>query len=170
MFSIRRDFGLFGKMFGVPRAWLSRIGAFCASWTVEGNILNLVIPEFPDPVKNPIRLSIDADALRDLLGAGAAGTVKSVDGHSPDSDGAVSFGLASGRIVMTDSSGHLSAVSTAPVASASITVVTSVDWDSANHRLTRKTRTLTFTHGVLTNAGTESAAGVIDTATLIRWS
>lgn len=78
MFSIRRDFGFFGKIFGVPRAWLSRVGAFCSSWSVEGNLLTLSIPENPDPLRNPIRLGLNSDAIAALTGS-ASGTGTAVD-------------------------------------------------------------------------------------------
>jgi len=52
-----------------------------------------------------VALDLDVDNLRSVLNIGT-GTVTSVDGHSP-TDGAVSFGLTGGRMVKTDSNGHL---------------------------------------------------------------
>lgn len=67
MFTLRRDFGMFGRLFGVPRAWLSRVGAFCSSWCPEGGLVTLKIPDFPDPTKNPIKVGIDEDELKKFV-------------------------------------------------------------------------------------------------------
>jgi len=191
MFSIRRDFGFAGKIFGVQRAILSRICAFCSSWSVEGNIIKLSIPEFPDPTKNPIKLSIDEDALREAVGGGS-GSVNSVDGHSPDENGAVSFGLTSCRVVTTDSNGHLtsasaltadrhvvtdangnlSTLSSSGVTSASgggLEVVTAVTWNASSHKLTITKRKLVFEKGIVKTIESATNADV-DVATLITWA
>ena len=85
MFSIRRDFGLSGKIFGIPRAVLARVCAFCSSWSVEGKVIKLEIPEFPDPEKNPIKLSVDEDELRSIVGGGS--------GSAPENPGSAKTSL-----------------------------------------------------------------------------
>lgn len=56
-----------GKLFGIPRRWLTRIGSFCASLTVGHPILTIRKPDFPDPVKDPVEIGIDEDALKDFV-------------------------------------------------------------------------------------------------------
>lgn len=122
------------------------------------------------------------DAVEDELTA----YVQSVDGHSPDSNGAVSFGLTGSKWVKTDSSGHLTTTneSVASFASsptnnrivitsgtsgglttlnasgttATVTVVTSVTWNGT--QLVIKSRNLTYNHGILTSTGTESTSNI----------
>lgn len=56
-----------GKLFGIPRRWLTRIGSFCASLTVGHPILTIRKPDFPDPVKDPVEIGINEDALKDFV-------------------------------------------------------------------------------------------------------
>lgn len=62
-FAVKRDFGSAGRLFGVPRAWLSRVGAFCSSFCTEGRFLKMSRPDNPDPVDAPVKLGIDESAL-----------------------------------------------------------------------------------------------------------
>lgn len=64
MFSVRHDFGISGRIFGIPRAWLSRIGAFCSSFSTRGRLINISIPDNPSPNKAPVVFEINEDALR----------------------------------------------------------------------------------------------------------
>ena len=94
--------------------------------------------------------------------------VQTVDGHSPDGNGAVSFGLAASKWVKTDSSGHLTTASDEPVTIPSnvtgqtlnVTVVTSISWNGT--QLVAERRQLNFTNGVLTGR-TALANTTIDT-------
>lgn len=63
MLDLRHDFGFSGKLFGVPRKFLSQVAAFCKSFTVTGGVLKVRIPAFPDPENNPIQLWLDEDEL-----------------------------------------------------------------------------------------------------------
>lgn len=69
MFNVKTDFGSFGRLFGVPRAWLSKVGAFCSSWTTHGRIITLERPDNPDPEHAPIRIGIDEEALGEFVDA-----------------------------------------------------------------------------------------------------
>ena len=69
MFNVKTDFGFVGRLFGVPRAWLSKVGAFCSSWTTHGNIITLERPDNPDPEHAPIKLGIDEEALGEFVDA-----------------------------------------------------------------------------------------------------
>lgn len=103
MFTCKRDFGFFGRLFGVPRAWLSHVGAFCSSWSTEGRLLNLSIPALPDPENAPIKLGIDEDALTEFV-RGVSG-----DGDSSESVGA-------NKLLGTDAAGKRTAVADLPTA------------------------------------------------------
>ena len=89
------------------------------------------------------------------------GYAKSVDGHTPDATGAVSFGLTANKFVKTDASGHLSTTNDNVVTIASnltgqtttLNVVTDVVWTGAV--LQKKTKQLTLTNGVATSIGNE---------------
>jgi len=74
MFGVKTDFGMMGRLFGVPRAWLSRVGAFCTFWRVESPIIKLVVPDFPNR-DNPIRLGVDADALAEAVSDSVNGSM-----------------------------------------------------------------------------------------------
>ena len=69
MFNVKTDFGFVGRLFGVPRAWLSKVGAFCSSWTTHGRIITLERPDNPDPEHAPIRIGIDEEALGEFVDA-----------------------------------------------------------------------------------------------------
>lgn len=75
MFTCRRDFGFLGRLFGVPRTWLSQVGAFCSSWSTEGRLLYLIMPALPDPGTAPIKLGIDEEALGEFVDGRLAGDV-----------------------------------------------------------------------------------------------
>ena len=72
MFNVKTDFGFVGRLFGVPRAWLSKVGAFCSSWSTHGNIITLERPDNPDPEHAPIKLGIDEEALGEFVDAHGA--------------------------------------------------------------------------------------------------
>lgn len=69
MFSEKRDFGMIGKIFGVPRRWMTRIASFCSSLTVSHPILTIKKPDFPDPTKNPVEIGIDEEVLKAFIEA-----------------------------------------------------------------------------------------------------
>jgi len=73
MFGVKTRFGMIGRLFGVPRAWLSQVGGFCSSWKSVHNIIRLNIPDFPSR-NNPITIGVDEDALSDIIGSGTMGT------------------------------------------------------------------------------------------------
>ena len=90
-----------------------------------------------------------------------SGVVKSVDGHNPDSNGAVSFGLTSNKYVKTNSSGHLTTdanndVVTLPTNTSKISdtvkIINMVHWTGT--RIQIQSRELTFVNGVLTSTTT----------------
>ena len=71
MFSVRHDFGISGRIFGIPRAWLSRIGAFCSSFSTRGRLINISIPDNPSPNSAPVVFEINEAALRAFVIANA---------------------------------------------------------------------------------------------------
>lgn len=62
MINLRRDFGMVGKLFGVPRKIITQLCNFASFWQVESSILTLEIPAFPSE-KNPVTLTLDEDNL-----------------------------------------------------------------------------------------------------------
>lgn len=99
-----------------------------------------------------------------------SGVVTSVDGHSPDNNGAVSFGLTASKYVKTDSNGHLtttndnviSLVSSYNPQSVSLSVITSVTWSGT--QLVKASKTLQFQNGVLVGVA-DNANTYINTVT-----
>jgi len=63
MLNVRFDYGFVGRLFGVPRKFLSQIGAFCASFASGHQIIDVRAPAFPDPEKNPVTVGIHEDRL-----------------------------------------------------------------------------------------------------------
>ena len=88
--------------------------------------------------------------------------VKSVDGHNPDNNGAVSFGLTGSKYVKTDSNGHLTTTSDNVISvssslspqSTSLSVITAVTWNGT--QIVKQSKTLTFNNGVLTGVSDNS--------------
>lgn len=124
-------------------------------------------------------IAIDDDAFTqavlNVAGSGS-GTVTSVDGHSPDADGAVSFGLTASKWVKTDASGHLTTTndkvvtvgsSDTPVNVSNKTVVIGIDWNGT--KLTYSSENWTFKNGVLVSR-TANNDTTIDTPYQITWS
>lgn len=66
MFGVKTRFGMIGRLFGVPRAWLSQVGGFCSSWKSVHNIIRLNIPDFPSR-ENPITIGVDEESIKDLM-------------------------------------------------------------------------------------------------------
>lgn len=98
-----------------------------------------------------------------------------VDGHSSDSNGDVSFGLTASKWVKTDSNGHLTTTNDQPVTvdtsqytpqSTTLTAVTAVHWNGT--KLQYKSKPLTFSNGVLVTVGNEQTTD-IDTPTVVAW-
>lgn len=82
-----------------------------------------------------------------------SGVVKSVDGHNPDTSGAVSFGLSASKTVCTDTNGHLTTIS--PYSNSNtVTVVTGVTWNGT--QLVIENKDLVFSKGILTNVATNT--------------
>ena len=67
MLDLKHSFGLFGRIFGVPRKFLSQVGAFCASMTSGHSIISVNVPAFPDPVLNPVKIGIDETNLKSFI-------------------------------------------------------------------------------------------------------
>lgn len=117
-----------------------------------------------------MQIDVDDDCFKQAVGAAVdlGDVVYSVDGHSPDSNGAVSFGLSSSKWMKTDASGHVSTTDETPIAlpagytgqDSTFTVVTDVTWNGTT--LQKKTRQLTYKSGALVTVGTE-ATSTIDT-------
>ena len=90
------------------------------------------------------------------------GVVFSVDGHSPNANGAVSFGLTASKWVKTDSSGHLTTTNDKVVTIASnqtgqttnVTLVTGVTWNGTQLVVARTQ--LNFSGGVLTGTTSQT--------------
>lgn len=104
------------------------------------------------------------------------GTVTSVDGHSPDANGAVSFGLTASKWVKTDASGHLTTTndtvvtvssSDTPVTVTNKKVVTGVSWNGT--KLTYSSENWNFKNGVLVKVTANNDTD-IDTPYQITWS
>lgn len=74
--------------------------------------------------------------------------VTSVDGHEPDSEGAVSFNLAGNKFVKTDASGHLT---TSDTGGETVTkkVITNVSWNSSTNRFDIDSEQWEFEDGLL---------------------
>jgi len=67
MLELKHNFGLFGRIFGVPRKFLSQVGAFCASLTSGHSIIDVRVPAFPDPGGDPVKIGIDEDQLEKFV-------------------------------------------------------------------------------------------------------
>lgn len=100
-----------------------------------------------------------------------------VDGHTSDANGSVSFGLAAGKWVKTDASGHLTTTNDTPIAidtsqytPQDVTnkeVVTSVSWNGTT--LKYSSENWSFINGVLVSRTTNSDT-TIDTPTVVTWA
>ena len=97
MLNIRHDFGFFGRLFGVPRKFLSQVGAFCASLTSGHPIIDVRVPAFPDPGGNAVTIGVDEDALSQFV---KAQTVNAGTGN---------------RLVCTNADGDIETVATGTV-------------------------------------------------------
>lgn len=101
--------------------------------------------------------------------------VETVDGHSPDANGAVSFGLAASKWMKTDASGHIATTDETPISipagytgqNTTLTAVTNVTWNGTTLQMTQ--RVLTFKNGALVTVG-NGYNTTIDTPTQITWS
>lgn len=157
----------------VPATWFNAVASFINSlipgrgiiWAKSEsmNVIEVDPSVMGGSVRSVNNVGPDANgnvALGDL--------VQTVDGHSPDSSGDVSFGLTSDKFVKTNSNGHLTTTNDKVVTIASnltgrsstFTVVTDVVWNGTT--LQKKTRSLTFSSGVLTAVGGETTT-TIDT-------
>ena len=67
MLNVRFDFGFIGRLFGVPRKFLSQIGAFCASLSSGHQIIDVQTPAFPNPEKSPVTIGINEAHLRAFI-------------------------------------------------------------------------------------------------------
>jgi len=67
MLNVRFDYGFIGRLFGVPRKFLSQVGAFCASFASGHQIIDVRTPAFPDPEKNPVTVGIDEEELKKFI-------------------------------------------------------------------------------------------------------
>ena len=139
MLNVRFDFGLIGRLFGVPRKFLSQVGAFCASFSSGHQIIDVQTPAFPDPDKAPVTVGINEEHLRAFIAAAV-----DISSCLTDSDVGVPGGVAA------YSHGHqLSEISDFPSSSASsITVVTDVDWDGT--QLVVSKATISLSNGIVT--------------------
>ncbi len=63
MLNVRFDYGFIGRLFGVPRKFLSQVGAFCTSFASGHQIIDVRAPAFPDPEKNPVTVGINEEQL-----------------------------------------------------------------------------------------------------------
>lgn len=124
-------------------------------------------------------VSVNEDAFVAAVQAVApsgGGTVTSVDGHNPDANGAVSFGLTASKWVKTDASGHLTTTndtvvtvgsSDTPVTVSNKKVVTGVSWNGT--KMTYSSEKWNFKNGVLVKVTANSDTD-IDTPYQITWS
>ena len=62
-----------------------------------------------------MEIGIDSDGFSDAVGQLGYGKVKTVDGHEPDSNGNVSFGLTGSKWLKSDATGHISTTDEDPV-------------------------------------------------------
>ena len=105
--------------------------------------------------------SVD-NVAADANGNVTLNAVKSVDGHSPNANGAVSLELTASQWVKTDSSGHLTTTSDKVVTiganqqglTENVTVVIGAEWDGTQLIFYRKQ--LIFTNGVLTGTSSKT--------------
>ena len=90
MLNLRFDYGFIGRLFGVPRKFLSQVGAFCVSFASGHQIIDVRAPAFPDPEDNPVTVGINEDHLksfvRDNETMGAAHTLDWSGMFSVDTD------------------------------------------------------------------------------------
>ena len=122
--------------------------------------------------------TILADYVQDAdLGDLAYMDAISVDGHTSDSSGIVSFGLAGNKWVKTDASGHLTTTNDTPIAidtshytpvdASNQKVVVDVTWNGT--KLQYKYQNWTFKNGLLVSKSNNFTQD-IDTPTMISWS
>lgn len=110
-FSVRSDFGFIGRLFGVPRSWLSKVGAFCSSFCATGRFMKLEIPDNPDPCNAPVKIGIDEDALTDAVKDEMSddfvtlGTAQTITGQKTIGGEDLSFASPGKGIVLTDGAG-----------------------------------------------------------------
>lgn len=163
MFHVKDDFRAGAPVTQVGAAWFNKVGSFLNN-LVGGRGVRIVKNE-----SGPSYVELeDADS-------GGAGTVKSVDGHGPDADGAVSFGLAGGKWLKTDEAGHIAAADEEPVTvgsqytpvSGTLDVVVDVKWTGT--QLQKVVQEWTFENGVLVSTGSDTT-GVVDTPVMVTWS
>lgn len=118
-----------------------------------------------------MEIGVDADAFVEQMGD----VVKSVDGHSPDSDGAVSFNLNADKYVKTDANGNLATTNDQPITidtsqytpvNVNKKIVTDVTWTGT--KLQYKYQNWTFVNGVLVDRSASQTQD-IDTPTVITW-
>lgn len=67
MLNLRFDYGFVGRLFGVPRKFLSQVGAFCVSFASGHQIIDVRAPAFPDPKNNPVTVGIDEEQLKSFV-------------------------------------------------------------------------------------------------------
>lgn len=161
-------------IFQIPLRWFLAVDAKCFNFT-PGHMLCARVNDQGGDVLSVDREAFDAAvraAVREVVGETPeeACTVKSVDGHEPDADGAVSFGLAGDKWLKTDATGHIATADETPVAlpsgktgvSQTVDVVTSLSWTGT--QLVAGNATITLTNGVVT-AVAKKANTVINTVT-----
>ena len=98
------------------------------------------------------------------------GVVKSVDGHNPDNNGAVSFGLTVSKFVKTDSNGHLTTTNDNVISvsnsytpqTTNVDVITAVSWNGT--QIVKESKKLQFQNGVLVSV-TNNSNTYINTTT-----
>lgn len=159
MFHVKDDFRASAPITQVGAGWFNKVGSFLNN-LVGGRGIRLI--------KNEGGVSVIA--LEEGIGSGGSGAVKSVDGHGPDADGAVSFGLAADKWLKTDGAGHIATADETPVAlpsgktgvSQTVDVVTSLSWTGT--QLVAGNAAITLTNGVVTAVATK-ANTVINTVT-----
>ena len=67
MLNLRFDFGSIGRLFGVPRKFLSQVGAFCVSFSSGHQIIDVRVPAFPEPNADPVTVGINEDVLKSFI-------------------------------------------------------------------------------------------------------
>ncbi len=162
-------------IFQIPLRWFLAVDAKCFNFT-PGHMLVVHANDQGGDVLSVDREAFDA-AVREVVGETPeeAGTVKSVDGHAPDTDGAVSFELPGGKWMKTDAYGHIATADEEPIAvdpqytpvSGTLDVVVDVKWTGT--QLQKVVQEWTFVNGVLVSTGADETV-VVDKPVMITWS
>lgn len=162
-------------IFQIPLRWFLAVDAKCFNFT-PGHMLCVRMNDQGGDVLSVDREAFDA-AVREVVGEtpDESDAVKSVDGHGPDADGEVSFGLAGGKWLKTDAAGHIATADEEPVAvgsqytpfSGTLDVVVDVKWTGT--QLQKVVQEWTFENGVLVSTGSDTT-GIVDTPVMITWS